>query len=140
MTKQPAKTAYKAGDFFDPTGMEITAVYSSGRTEVVTDYTYAPNRELTTTDSAMTITYGGKTVALPITVSSGSQGGGSQKQTITVTFTLMGDSKHGDNGEVHTLKNRTLETWIARTSVTGGQGRLCDRRDRQSSEHGGNPL
>lgn len=118
VTKQPAKTAYKAGDFFDPTGMEITAVYSSGRTEVVTDYTYAPNRELTTTDSAMTITYGGKTVALPITVSSGSQGGGSQKQTITVTFTLMGDSKHGDNGEVHTLKNRTLETWIARTSVT----------------------
>ena len=118
VTKQPAKTAYKAGDFFDPTGMEITAVYSSGRTEVVTDYTYAPNRELTTADNAMTITYGGKTVALPITVSSGSQGGGSQKQTITVTFTLMGDSKHGDNGEVHTLKNRTLETWIARTSVT----------------------
>ena len=34
---------------------------------------------------------------------------------ITVYFTLMGDSAHGE-GEVHTLKDGGLETWISRTA------------------------
>lgn len=33
---------------------------------------------------------------------------------ITVYFTLLGDSKHGDNGEVHTLAQGGLQTWISR--------------------------
>lgn len=33
---------------------------------------------------------------------------------ITVYFTLLGDSKHGDNGEVHTLVQGGLQTWISR--------------------------
>lgn len=35
---------------------------------------------------------------------------------ITVYFTLLGDSKHGDNGEVHTLAQGGLQTWISRTA------------------------
>lgn len=35
---------------------------------------------------------------------------------IKVSFTLKGDSKHGESDDVHTLKNGGLETWIARTS------------------------
>lgn len=37
---------------------------------------------------------------------------------IKVYFTLMGDDKHGDNGEVHTLKDNNLDTWISKTSVS----------------------
>lgn len=37
---------------------------------------------------------------------------------ITVYFTLMGDSAHGDNGQVHTLAGGGLSTWISRTAVT----------------------
>ena len=36
--------------------------------------------------------------------------------TITVYFTLMGDSKHGDNGTTHTLADGNLTTWIAKTA------------------------
>lgn len=36
--------------------------------------------------------------------------------TITVYFTLRGDSAHGDDGQVHTLKNGGLETWIPQTA------------------------
>lgn len=36
---------------------------------------------------------------------------------IKVYFTLLGDDSHGDNGEVHTLKNGNLDTWIKKTAI-----------------------
>lgn len=38
--------------------------------------------------------------------------------TITVYFTLLGDSEHGSNNTVHTLATGGLTTWIPRTSYT----------------------
>ena len=35
VTAQPAKTEYQVGEAFDPAGMEVTAVYSNGETEVL---------------------------------------------------------------------------------------------------------
>lgn len=37
---------------------------------------------------------------------------------IKVHITVLGDEKHGDNGEVHTKKSNNLTTWIKRTTVT----------------------
>lgn len=36
---------------------------------------------------------------------------------ITVTFKLLGATKHGGNGTVQTLKNGNLKTWISKTTV-----------------------
>lgn len=36
--------------------------------------------------------------------------------TITVSFTLLGDSEHGENGTVHTQADGNLTTWIGKTS------------------------
>ncbi len=41
ITHQPNKQSYAPGESFDPTGMEVTAYYNDGTTEVVTDYTHS---------------------------------------------------------------------------------------------------
>ena len=41
ITKEPNKTTYNAGDKFDPTGMEVTAVYKDGSTDVLPRDKYA---------------------------------------------------------------------------------------------------
>ena len=57
ITKKPTKIAYKIGEKFEHTGMEVTATYDDGKTVKVTDYTYAPITELKETDTVVTITY-----------------------------------------------------------------------------------
>jgi len=75
ITDQPDKTQYEAGEYFDPTGMVVTASYSDGSTKNVAGYTYAPDGALTQEDTVVTISYteGGvtKTAVVNITVSGG---------------------------------------------------------------------
>ncbi|MBQ7566788.1 MAG: S-layer homology domain-containing protein [Oscillospiraceae bacterium] len=114
VTTMPRKTAYTAGEAFDPNGMTVTATYENGAAAEIADYTYAPARELTAEDTLVTVSYGGMTATVPITVEASS----APQQTVTVTFSLLGDSAHGEGGETHTLKKNNLETWIAPTRVT----------------------
>ncbi|MGI5895291.1 MAG: bacterial Ig-like domain-containing protein, partial [Candidatus Merdivicinus sp.] len=67
VTTPPAKTDYYVGDTFDPTGMVVKAVYDDGTSEEVVDYTYNP-ATITADTSAITISYGGKTAEVPITL------------------------------------------------------------------------
>ena len=56
ITKNPDKMTYTEGEYFDPTGMEVTAYYDEGSSEVITGYTY--NTEaLTTAAPVVLITY-----------------------------------------------------------------------------------
>lgn len=123
ITTPPFKTSYKEGDTFDPTGMVVTATYNNGKVAVINDYNYSPNRELTTADTKVTITYTDEelTAETPITVSELSSGG-AVSNNITVKFTLYGDDNHGDSSQKHTLKAGNLETWISTTSVTVPKG------------------
>ena len=41
-----------------------------------------------------------------------------QPKSMTVYFTLYGDKRHGESGEIHTLRGGNLETWIPKTSFT----------------------
>ena len=68
VTNQPDRMSYLAGEEFDKTGMIITASYSNGTTETVEDYTYSPDRALTTDDRQITVTYQGRTTTVNITV------------------------------------------------------------------------
>lgn len=56
---------------------------------------------------------GGKTAACAVTVQK-------DPTKITISFTLLGDTVHGSNGHVHTLKsgNESLTTWIDTAYVT----------------------
>ena len=68
ITKAPNTIEYTEGQKFDPTGIEIRAVYTNEETEVITDYTYSPNGALTTENNSITFSYNGKTVTQPINV------------------------------------------------------------------------
>ena len=57
VTTAPAKTAYKAGETFDPAGMVVTATYSNGATLKCTGYNYEPSTPLSVNDTAVTIQY-----------------------------------------------------------------------------------
>ncbi len=67
ITTEPTKTAYIAGEVFDPTGMVVTAVYSDKSEKVVTDYTYS-KEPLTVEDTRVSIEWEGKKVSQKITV------------------------------------------------------------------------
>lgn len=72
ITTPPTKTAYKAGETFDPAGMVVTATYSNGAKLTSPSYTFSPAGAITAGDTAITITYteGGvtKTATQAITV------------------------------------------------------------------------
>lgn len=73
ITTPPSKTAYQAGETFNPAGMVVTATYTNGATLAVGGYTY-PQTPLTDGMTSVTITYteGGisKTATQTITVTS----------------------------------------------------------------------
>lgn len=68
ITSNPAKLAYVEGEMFDGTGMTVSVIYSDGTKEAVTDFAVSATNALALTDTAVTITYEGYTVQIPITV------------------------------------------------------------------------
>ena len=76
VTTPPTKTTYWVGESFDPAGMVITATYSNNTTKTISDSTTAdkkgvswtPDGALATSDTSITITYGGKTTTVSVTV------------------------------------------------------------------------
>ena len=68
VTKKPDKTRYYAGELFDPTGMEVTAVYSDGQTMVLDGYKLSSVGELALGDNTVYVTYGVLKTALTIEV------------------------------------------------------------------------
>ncbi|MGI5893707.1 MAG: bacterial Ig-like domain-containing protein [Candidatus Merdivicinus sp.] len=67
VTTPPQKTTYFEGEKFDTTGMVVTAYYDDGTSTPVEGYTYDP-QTITADTTAVTISYGGKTVQVPITL------------------------------------------------------------------------
>ena len=73
----PTKTAYYAGDNFDPTGLVITRHYSNSTSDTYTysghtsEFSFSPSLSttLTTSNTSVTITYSGKSTTQNITVS-----------------------------------------------------------------------
>lgn len=74
----PAKTVYTAGERFDPTGLVLTVTYDNGETKDIaytaanaSEFTFSPDRALAPTDRSVTVTYGGKSVTVAVTVNKG---------------------------------------------------------------------
>ncbi len=63
---QPTKTAYRAGEPFDPTGMTVKAVFDDGSEITISAYTYKEYVEAG--DTFVALSYEGKTVNVPVTV------------------------------------------------------------------------
>lgn len=57
VTTPPDKTSYKPGEFFDTTGMVITASFDNNTSKVIQGYTYSPNGALEIGNDTITISY-----------------------------------------------------------------------------------
>lgn len=66
--KNPDKTVYESGDYFNGSGMIVEATYETGRTRTVTVYSVMPCGALQVSDTEIEINYRGKLAYLPITV------------------------------------------------------------------------
>ncbi len=112
------KTEYYIGEKLDMTGAVFTVSWSDGSVthptadEVeITGFSSSTRKVLT-----LTAAYGNATVTFDVKVLKKSSGG-SGSNTITVSFTLLGDTLHEEE-TVHTLKNNNLTTWISKTEYT----------------------
>ena len=70
ISKNPTKTTYEVGENFDTAGMVIQAKYSNGSTVTINNssLTLSNNTSLKEGQTYVTVTYGGKSVNVPITV------------------------------------------------------------------------
>lgn len=68
ITKMPTKTTYYAGDNFDSSGMSVKATYKAGNTSIISDYQVVDGNSLSNNQNQVTISYGGKTAYVSITV------------------------------------------------------------------------
>lgn len=72
----PTKTTYESGEYFNPAGLVITATYSDNSTSDISyadasssfEFTPSTSTALTTSNTSVTITYGGKSCSQSITV------------------------------------------------------------------------
>ena len=127
---QPAKTTYTVGDVFNPNGIKIKATYDNMSTADVTSKVTYSNTVFNTAGDAVAVkvTYTEKGITKETTLNvkvNPAQGGTTPADTISVTFTLLGDSHHGEPTKAsgtHTLKANNLETWIKKTTYTLPKG------------------
>jgi hypothetical protein len=68
ITSEPIKTEYIAGEFFDKTGMVVLAQYDGAPSKAITGYSISPAGALTTEDTFVTVSFGGKEATQAITV------------------------------------------------------------------------
>lgn len=64
----PTKMTYKAGEYFDNTGMVVVASFDNGTSKQVSGYTYSPTDALTKNDTTITISYTRKDVTKTTTL------------------------------------------------------------------------
>lgn len=69
VTSAPTKTTYTEGEYFDFTGLVITATYSSGQQfDVTNSCTYVMNQPLQVSDTSILVTYESQTTTISIVV------------------------------------------------------------------------
>lgn len=110
------RTEFYLGEDLDLSGMKVVAVISDGtRQELsLTDLTIEGYNKDKRGEQKLKISYKEAFVELTVRVLKKDAG------TITVSFTLLGDSVHGSTKEnqEHTLRKGNLETWIAAKDYT----------------------
>ena len=112
------KTTYTMGDALDLTGITLTAKWSDGTTSGVA--LNDPELKISGFDTntrgqqTVTLSYGAAKAEITVTVLL------PVGKDITVTFSLLGDSVHGNSGGKHTLADGNLEKWIDGVTVTVG--------------------
>ena len=129
ITTPPSKTEYNEGESFDKTGMVVKANLNNNKSYEIKDYTISPSGALTTSNTEVTISYGGKSIKQSISVVVPSRTAtefaqakvgtdGLEQITHTIDDTLQVDSKfateyryRGGDTTVNNYVTFNNETW-----------------------------
>ena len=104
------KTEYTVGDELNLTGIKLTASWTDGTTSEVAlkDVTVEGYDKNKTGDQTVSLTYGAAKAYITVTVKP-------KSTKITVTVTVLGDSKHGDTTSPHGYARGGLKEWYKGT-------------------------
>ena len=93
----PTKTTYTAGEYFNPSGLVIKRTYSDSTYDTYTyanhtsEFSFSPSTStaLTTSNTFVTITYGGKSCSQAIVVNASGGGGDTESFSTTYSYSDM---------------------------------------------------
>lgn len=107
------RTLFYIGEALDLTGLVLTAQYSDGTDKDVdlSDVTITGYDNTVRGDQTLTLEFAGAKTEITVKVLKNTN-------TIRVSFRLMGDDKHGEDGTVHTLIDENLKEWVPATTYT----------------------
>lgn len=122
----PTKTTYTAGDYFDPTALVITRNYSDGSDDTyayaghTSEFSFTPSTStaLTTSNSSVKITYGGKDCYQSITVNSKTLSAIEITSEPTKTTYYVGDTFSSAGLEVTAHYNNETSSVVTPTSIS----------------------
>ncbi len=120
VTKQPNKTVYNYGETFNSAGMEVTAIFSNGSTQLVSGWTVDTTVLSTVGTQTITVSYTSagatKTTTLTVTVNNVVIALPTQKGTLTYTGSAQSPSWNNYNTTQMTIGGTT--SGINATSYT----------------------
>ena len=113
----PTKTSYLEGEYFSPSGLVITRTYTDSTSDTyayaghTSEFTFSPSTStaLTTSNTSVAITYGGKTTSQAITVTAPKTPGSVSSSGQTTTF---------DAGDTFVYGGTLTATYTDSTSST----------------------
>ncbi len=110
------KKDYMVGEDLDLTGIELTAHWSNGTTTKLnlSDVQVTGYDKTKVGKQTVSLTYGTAKLEIPVTVN------GDTVQ-ISVSIAILGDTAHGEDGQVHTNAEGNLNTWLAEKSFAVNQ-------------------
>ena len=114
VTDSSFKTEYTEGEDIDLTGIKLEAGYSDGSVENIgkDDVVVTGFNKDNIGEQVVTLTYKGVSTTVNVVVNAKPV----VKDEVTVTVSILGDTKHGDKGTKHTLKDNNLTVWGAPAS------------------------
>ena len=116
----PTKTEYKAGYDFDPSGLRIKAIYENGEEKEVTDFEIPDKNDLTDDQISVTVSYGGKTLSIPITVEENPLVSLTLKKNPTKTEYVEGQKFNPEGMEIEAKFEDGLTKTITSYKITNG--------------------
>ena len=106
------KTEYNLGEELNLNGIKLTATWTNGTTSTVSlrDVTISGYDKNAVGNQTISLSYGAAVTYITVTVKPVST-------KITVSVTIMGDSKHGTTSSPHGLARGGLTTWASESGV-----------------------
>jgi len=129
------RTDYYVGDAIDLTGLTFTAKWNAGKedtTVAAADLTVTGFDSSSRKNGTVILSYAGASYALNIRILEPA----APETKITVYFTLLGDTLHGEGGTVHTRRGGNLTAWLPKESYRLEPGSTVkDLLDAVEAEH-----